>query len=98
MPTIIEMYVYRKASLGLVLALSLGCTSTDPVRVEQDFGSSVRNMVQQQTYDPTAAVNPTAEPPMSYDGYKAKRTLETYRGDIAHPEEAEVTPLLNIIQ
>jgi hypothetical protein len=68
-------------------ALMLGCTANDPVRVEQDFGNSVRHMVDAQTYDPHAAERAGTEPPTELDGQKGQRVLGTYRGDAAKPEE-----------
>ncbi len=70
------------------------CTWSDPVRVEEDFGNSVRNMIQAQTYDPDAARNPAVEPPRGIDGTKANRTLDAYRGDIGKP--AEIKQPINI--
>ncbi|MGH8577227.1 MAG: hypothetical protein ACREXX_10385 [Gammaproteobacteria bacterium] len=71
-------------------ALLLGaCTYSDPVRVEEDFGNSVRNMIKAQTYNPAAARNPPVEPPTVLDGTKGNRALEAYRGDIDKPAEVK---------
>lgn len=69
------------------LCLTLGCASTDATRAESNFGNSVRNMIKSQIYDPMAAQNPPKEPPLTLDGNKSEQILETYRSDVAKPEE-----------
>jgi hypothetical protein len=84
---------------GAVLSAALlltACTWSDPVRVEQDFGKSVRNMVKAQTYNPEASRNPPVDPPKRLDGTKGNRALETYRGDVARPAEVEQPIRINI--
>ncbi|QBQ55878.1 hypothetical protein [Nitrosococcus wardiae] len=82
---------------GIPLVLLLGCTSTDPVRVEQDFGNSVRNMIQAQIYDPEAARNPPVDPPAALDGAKAGEALKEYRQDVGKPSKVEKELPLNIL-
>lgn len=72
-----------------VLGAAGGCTSTDPVRVEEDFGNSVRHMIQAQIHDPQAAANPPVDPPMNLDGAKADNILKSYRKDVSKPEQIE---------
>lgn len=57
-----------------------GCStaSTDPVRVENDFGNSVRNMVDAQKYDPDAAKTLVAEPRTGIDGVSAEHVLKDH--------------------
>lgn len=83
----IKQNLYRVVVVAMLSAT--GCSSTDPVRVEEDFGNSVRNMVNAQIYNPNAAKNPPAEPPLALDGEKADKVLEAYRGDVYKPEKAE---------
>ncbi|MEJ2114959.1 MAG: hypothetical protein P8X88_02680 [Gammaproteobacteria bacterium] len=71
----------------LVSIFVSGCTSTDPTRVEADYGNSVRNMVEAQIYDPDAANYPPSEPPTTLDGNYAVEVLEAYRDDVSRPEE-----------
>ena len=85
---------------GAVLALSAAvlitaCTYSDPVRVEQDFGKSVRNMVKAPTYNPEASRHPPG-PPEGLDGNRGNRALEAYRGDVANPEEIKQPIQINI--
>jgi type IV pilus biogenesis protein CpaD/CtpE len=69
--------------------LSAGCTSTDPVRVEDDFGNSVHNMIGAQIYDRGAAKNPPSDPPLALDGEKADKVLDVYRSDVSEPAKVE---------
>ncbi|MGQ0592863.1 MAG: hypothetical protein ACT4QB_09490 [Gammaproteobacteria bacterium] len=84
---------------GAVLSAALlltACTWSDPVRVEQDFGKSVRNMVKAQTYNPEASRHPPVDPPERLDGTRGNRALEIYRGDIAKPEVVDQPIRINI--
>lgn len=44
-------------SVLMVSLLCLGCRTSDPLLVEDDFGKSVRNMVEQQIEDQNSADN-----------------------------------------
>jgi type IV pilus biogenesis protein CpaD/CtpE len=70
---------------GILWVLLTGCNSTDPVRVEQDFGNSVHHMIQAQIYNPQAARNPSTIPPAALDGPMAGEALKVYRTDVAKP-------------
>lgn len=83
------------SSLSAALLLT-ACTYSDPVRVEQDFGKSVRNMVKAQTYNPEASRHPPVDPPKRLDGTMGNRALETYRGDVAKPAEVDQPIRINI--
>ncbi len=80
----------RARTLGVSLTLALvGCASTastDPVRVEDDFGHSVKQMIDAQTYNPKAAKKPASEPPEGLDGVQGEAILKTYREDVGSPE------------
>jgi type IV pilus biogenesis protein CpaD/CtpE len=71
-----------------LLVLTAGCTN-NLTRVEQDFGNSVRHMINAQIYDPKAAENPPTQPPTELDGTKGEKVLSTYREDVYKPEKAE---------
>ena len=69
----------------IALLLVSGCAATmetvgliDP---EAAFGSSVRSMIRNQTYDPAAAA--VAPAPVALDGDKAALALKAYRSDKA---------------
>jgi hypothetical protein len=63
----------------VALTVLTGCESA-PTATEQNFGSSVRNMIELQTAEP-------AEPALGMDGQKAEAVLESYRQDVAKPKE-----------
>ena len=95
------MSEYKKSlnSLGAVFVsafLVAGCatTDTDPSRVEDDFGNSVRHMVNAQIYDPVAAQNPPEAPPMGIDGVQAEAAIDVYRKSVGDPKD--VTKALRI--
>ena len=81
--------------LLLVVFLS-ACNTSDPLRVEEDFGNSVHQMVQGQIHDPNAALFPDPEPPMTLDGIQAGNTLESYRTEVGSHQEVEKPVLIDI--
>jgi hypothetical protein len=84
------------ACLGLAL-FGMGCASpiTEPVTVEADFGNSVRQMQQAQTYDPAAATNPAPEAP-AHDGAKASEVMQMYRQDLPRPQDIAAPIQINV--
>ena len=71
------------------VALLTSC-SMDPVHVEADFGSSVRQMIEGQIGDPETAAAPSPLAPDRLDGVGAEQSLTEYRrgakrGDGAQP-------------
>ena len=82
-----------KMILGLltisVATLSAGTTgcSTEPKRVEADFGNSISQTVQAQTYNPEAAASTESVPVIGLDGKRAMGTLDALRTDIERPED-----------
>jgi len=82
-----------------ITALLAGCAewSSRPSRVEQDFGNSVREMIQAQTYNPERALNPNPEPVKTLDGKKGQLVIEkAYRQDVARPQEVKQNIIFNI--
>jgi len=71
--------------IWLTIPLSLfvlnGCQN-NPSKIEENFGSSVRNAIALQTAQP-GEVTP------SMDGQKGEVVMETYRKDVAKPETVE---------
>ena len=82
----------RKMILGL-LAISVvtlsaatsGC-STEPKRVEADYGNSITQTVQAATYNPEAAASTESIPVFGLDGKRAMSTLDAMRTDTDRPE------------
>lgn len=69
----------RLLILVAVSTLLLSCQSYDPVRVEEDFGNSVRQMKKQQTYSDAVSVESDQASPNRLDGPSAVRTIERYK-------------------
>jgi len=65
----------------------VGCT-TKPTLTEQNYGVSVRQMIEQQTYDPSTLTNPSTATVESSDGQRAGNALEAYRRGVTQPETA----------
>lgn len=76
--------VHATALAAATLLLS-GCADT-PV-ADADYGSSVQQMVQAQTYDAAAASNPAELAPEMTDGARLKNALDVYRKDVAKGSE-----------
>jgi hypothetical protein len=71
--------------------LASGCGAAwnaTPERTQADYGASVRNMVNNQIYDPVKTQQPAVLAPDGIEGNKADATLQSaYRGVIGKPEE-----------
>jgi len=76
--------------------LSAGCSTLEPTRLDEDFGNSVRNMVDAQIGNRAAAENPPVNPPMALDGQRGWNVLEAYREDVAKPKEVEEQIQINV--
>jgi hypothetical protein len=72
---------YLSVALLTVVTLLVGCEST-PTALERNFGSSVRNMLEQQSAQPGYAG-------FGMDGRKSEGVLEAYRQDVAKPKKVE---------
>jgi uncharacterized membrane protein YgcG len=80
-----------------VLWLS-GCADwgSEPFRVQRDYGTSVREMVANQIYDPRKALHPAPSFPDGIEGNKGDRVLEqAYRTDIGSPQRVRTTRDIN---
>lgn len=84
----------QKRMARLALAISLlalsACAewSSAPTRTSAHYGASVRNMFDNQMYDPVKTRYPAALAPDGIEGNKADRVLErAYREDLGKPSE-----------
>jgi hypothetical protein len=78
------MLAMAAAASAIVLA---GCT-TEPTQTERNYGVSVRQMIEAQTYDPSTRSNPSTETVEKSDGQRAGNALEGYRRGVTAPEAA----------
>ena len=67
------------AFISLLTGLTVGCASSEPARLDASFGSSVEQMLVNQTYDPAASQNNESRTVKTMDGQKSVRTLGDYR-------------------
>lgn len=83
---------------GLLALAACADWSATPARLERNYGSSVRNMVTHQIYNPAKAQRPAALAPDGIEGNKAERALEkAYRNDIGSPPQVERKSSLGVI-
>jgi hypothetical protein len=74
------MNIIHKSGLVIVVLAVSGCASTTS---DDDYGQSVKQMVQAQTFDPAAASNPPELAPEITDGARLQNALDVYRKDVA---------------
>ena len=85
----------KRILAGVSMALLVaGCVTSEPTRLDAQFGSSVASMIESQTYDPEAANDTVSRPVMGIDGVKAQGNLEAYRRDV--PSKPEVHDIRNL--
>ena len=73
-----------RALVGLPLVATLtACAPT--TLTEQNFGASVRQMIEAQTNDPSTLTTPSTETIEDSDGRRLEAVLDTYRTDVAEP-------------
>ena len=70
----------------VTLSIAISGCSTEPKRVEADYGNSVSQTVQAATYNPEAAASTESIPVLGLDGKRAMRTLDAMRTDTERPE------------
>ena len=72
-----------------VMTLSTAITgcSTEPKRVEADYGNSVTQTVQAATYNPEAAASTESIPVLGLDGKRAMRSLDAMQTDTERPKD-----------
>ncbi len=89
---------FLPAAICMPLLLLGGCvTSTDPTKVEDDFGKSVRQMISAQTYNPGAARTP-APALTGLDGVHSEAVLKTYREHVGDPQDVQQTVKIKVAE
>lgn len=84
------------ALAGLGTAALLGACAHEPTPVERNFGSSVRNMIEAQTYDPSTLSSPSTDTIDNGDGRRLEAVLEAYRTDVAKPESVREDVIISV--
>jgi type IV pilus biogenesis protein CpaD/CtpE len=77
-------YKTLTALIGLPVVATL--TACAPTLTEQNFGVSVRQMIESQTNDPSTLTTPSTDTIEDSDGRRLEAVLDTYRNDVAKPE------------
>ena len=87
-------YKTLTALVGLpVVATLVAC---GPTLTEQNFGVSVRQMIESQTNDPSTLTTPSTETLEGGDGRRLEAVLETYRTDVAKPDAISEDIVLSV--
>lgn len=81
------------ATIAVSASAVLGGCSDTP-RADADYGKSVQQMVEAQTYDPNASRNPPPLAPASGDGARLKNALDENRKDVAKGSEDVKRPII----
>jgi hypothetical protein len=80
-------------SLTLAAGLMAGCAH-GPEAVENDYGNSVRHMMQAQTANPAAPADANA---LDHgDGVRLNNAVEAWRKDVAQPENVQQDIVINV--
>jgi len=80
----------KRILAGVSMALLIGgCVTSEPTRLDAQFGNSVASMIEGQTYNPEAANDTESRPLMAIDGVKAQGNLEAYRRDVPNKPEVQ---------
>ena len=69
--------------VGLTAVVLLGCATPGPSRLEEDYGTSAKLAVVNQTLNPEAGKN--LDPVTGMDGKAAENTMEKYRKGFEKP-------------
>ena len=86
------------AALTTAAASLAACTTHNPMPTERDFGNSVRNMIETQTYDPSTLSSPPTETVEGSDGRRLEAVLEVYRTDVTGPDSVSDEIVINVGQ
>ncbi|HVT34817.1 MAG TPA: hypothetical protein VHE37_04515, partial [Nevskiaceae bacterium] len=74
----------------LPAALLCACATYDPVRVDDDFGQSVHQMISNQIYDASAPGARSVSAPRGIDGVQAEALLKKQREGVGNPKDVEL--------
>jgi hypothetical protein len=86
------MNIAKPAAVALTTVAIAGCADT-PLS-DADYGSSVRQMIAAQTFDPATASNPAELPPEMTDGARLENALDVYRKDVAKGNTEVKQPII----
>jgi type IV pilus biogenesis protein CpaD/CtpE len=90
---------YRNTMVALAVSIGsalVGACAHEPSELERNFGSSVRNMIEAQTYDPSTLSSPSTETLEGGDGRRVEAVLEVYRTDVAQPDAASEEIVISV--
>jgi type IV pilus biogenesis protein CpaD/CtpE len=83
-------------ALAGLLSTALLAACARPTALERSFGSSVRNMIEAQTFDPSTLSSPSTETVDASDGRRIEAVLDVYRTDVAKPAAASEDIVISV--
>ena len=86
------------STVVVTLPLGLGACVAEPTLTETNFGDSVRQMIEVQTYDQSTLTTPSTDSVDSSDGQRLENVLEAYRTDVAKPAAVNENVVINVGQ
>jgi PBP1b-binding outer membrane lipoprotein LpoB len=91
---------FKKSHIAMIFSAALvlgGCVSgAEPRLVEQDFGKSVAQFKEAQTYDMQAAETNESKPVMVTDGEYEQRVVDEMRKDATRPQPESISNIINV--
>jgi len=91
----ISTSILARTGVCFLVALGVSACATQS-QSEQEFGDSVRHVVQAQKANPDASLNPDPNPIMHGDGARLEPVVEAYRTDTGSREGVERDILIDI--
>lgn len=86
----------HNALAALAMTALVTACANEPTGTERNFGASVRNMIEAQTYDPSTLSAPSTETIEDTDGRRLEAVLDVYRSDVAKPEAVNDEIVINV--
>jgi len=81
---------------GVAMAALVTACAHKPTETERNFGASVRNMIEAQTYDPSTLTAPSTDTIEDSDGRRLEAVLDAYRTDVAKPSAVNDEIVINV--
>jgi non-homologous end joining protein Ku len=85
---------FRTIATMAALIVLASCSSTS--QVEDEYGESVRQMINAQVYDPATLSNPSAKPVEGADPDMVNNAVQAMREHVAAPEKVGEDLVLHV--
>jgi len=92
------MSIFMKLLIIVSLLSLSACNKQEMTKSEEEFGSSVRNMIKSQIYDQSTVDYPSTATHSSQDGKKSEQVMGTYRNSVSKKQEVNNDIQINVGQ